>query len=68
MFDRAGQTRPPQGADVIARAVGTPGPPGHANAAPWRRWLLPVAVTAESPASLPAGIPPLPAPASSHRR
>ncbi len=23
-----------------------PGPPGHANAAPWRRWLLPVAVTA----------------------
>jgi cell division protease FtsH len=23
-----------------------PGPPGHANAAPWRRWLLPMAVTA----------------------
>ncbi len=22
------------------------GPPGHAHAAPWRRWLLPVAVTA----------------------
>jgi len=23
-----------------------PGPPGHAHPAPWRRWLLPVAVTA----------------------
>jgi len=23
-----------------------PGPPGHAHAAPWRRWLLPAAVTA----------------------
>ena len=23
-----------------------PGPPGHANAAPWRRWLLPAAVAA----------------------
>jgi cell division protease FtsH len=23
-----------------------PGPPGQANAAPWRRWLLPVAITA----------------------
>jgi len=26
--------------------ISTPGPPGRADAAPWRRWLLPAAVAA----------------------
>jgi cell division protease FtsH len=37
-----------------------PGPPGHAHAAPWRRWLLPAAVTASfvTLLALPHGAPP----------
>jgi cell division protease FtsH len=40
-----------------------PGPPGHANAAPWRRWLLPAAVAAGFVAllALPRGAAPGPA-------
>ncbi len=40
-----------------------PGPPGHANAAPWVRWLLPVAVAAGFVAllALPRGAAPGPA-------
>ncbi len=40
-----------------------PGPPGHANAAPWVRWLLPAAVAAGFVAllALPRGAVPGPA-------
>jgi cell division protease FtsH len=43
--------------------ISSPGPPGHANAAPWRRWLLPAAVAAGFVAllALPRGAAPGPA-------